>query len=67
MAEKCQWCGGTDTRGTCPRSIACPRCKGRPGGPCYRPSGHKAAALHSDRVRLAEATPEAAAEAADDG
>ena len=40
-------------RGTCPHSVACPRCKARPGRPCKRPSGH-ACEMHAERYRQTE-------------
>lgn len=52
---ECSWCGGeVDPSSTCPRAVDCPTCKGRAGGPCYRPSGHRATRLHASRVALAE-------------
>lgn len=57
MTERavCEWCGAeADVTTTCPKSIACPTCKAQPGHPCKRPSGHKAAQLHADRVQKAE-------------
>lgn len=50
----CEWCGGVDTKGTCPWSLACPDCHVKPGRRCKRPSGHEADTLHMARVRLAE-------------
>lgn len=53
--EACRWCGGlADPSTTCPRSIECPHCHAGPGAPCKRPSGHRAAELHGDRIRAAE-------------
>ena len=62
MAARCEWCGGEDAVGTCPRAVTCPTCQSGPGSPCYRPSGHRAARLHATRIALAEgaATPAAA-------
>jgi endogenous inhibitor of DNA gyrase (YacG/DUF329 family) len=54
-AVDCEWCGGAITDGsTCPRSLPC-SCGAKPGGPCYRPSGHKAPELHGERVQAAQA------------
>jgi hypothetical protein len=52
----CPWCGSTEWDGitVCPRSQRCPTCKAKPGAPCKRPSGHTAARLHVDRVKVAE-------------
>lgn len=55
MTAVCEWCGGLDTEGTCPWSLACPDCHAKPGTRCKRPSGHEADRLHMARVRLAEA------------
>jgi hypothetical protein len=52
--EPCEWCGSPAAEGTCPRSILCPTCKAAPGAACKRPSGHRAAVLHRDRIRMAE-------------
>lgn len=52
--DTCEWCGGHDTTGTCPRSITCPRCGAIPGAWCRRPSGHRADQLHAERIALAE-------------
>lgn len=50
----CTWCGGEDAQGPCPKSVTCPRCDAGPGSSCRRPSGHRAARLHSARIKLAE-------------
>lgn len=50
----CEWCGGAEAVGTCPRSITCPRCSSPAGAPCYRPSGHRAPVLHAERIAAAE-------------
>ncbi len=53
--ETCAWCGGFAKPGTtCPRSLPCPVCKAGPGNPCQRPSGHRAATLHVQRIEQAE-------------
>lgn len=50
----CQWCGGEDAAGTCPKSLECPSCHAAPGSSCKRPSGHRASRLHAERVAAAE-------------
>lgn len=52
--QPCAWCGSESAVGVCPKSIACQRCGAGPGSPCRRPSGHRAAELHADRIRQAE-------------
>ena len=39
---------------TCPRSTACPTCRAGARADCRRPSGHRAASVHVDRVYAAE-------------
>lgn len=57
----CPYCGGWAANGTtCPRSVECPSCHAAPGSPCKRPSGHRAARLHTPRVELAERSGEIA-------
>lgn len=38
----------------CPKSQPCPTCGASRGAPCTRPSGHRAAELHTERVLAAE-------------
>lgn len=45
---------GPSARGTCPHSIACPKCHAGPGKFCQRPSGHRAAEMHAERYRESE-------------
>ena len=48
-------CGcGPQARGTCPHSVACPRCHAAPGARCKRPSGHPAGEMHAERYRASE-------------
>jgi hypothetical protein len=49
--DPCPWCGGeADPTTTCPKSLTCPTCHAGPGSPCVRPSGHRAAQLHAQRI-----------------
>jgi hypothetical protein len=54
--ERCKWCGGENTVGTCPRAIECPTCGAAPGARCKRPSEHSGPmiAVHVARIEAAE-------------
>lgn len=54
--ERCKWCGGENTAGTCPRALECPTCHAKPGARCSRPSEHSGPmiAVHAARIEAAE-------------
>jgi len=55
--DRCQWCDAYPVPGSvCPWSISCPDCQVGPGRDCRRPSGHRAARMHSARYKATEAT-----------
>jgi hypothetical protein len=57
VARRCG-CGRRTLGETCPQVIPCRTCGqvgGRPGRPCFRPSGHQAADWHAARVAAAAA------------
>ena len=56
---KCEWCKGVSRGDVCPRSLECPSCSVKPGASCVRPSGHRAAQIHKDRIAAAYAIDDA--------
>jgi len=56
---KCEWCKGVTRGDVCPQSSECPTCLVNAGASCKRPSGHRAAELHKDRVKKAYAIDDA--------
>jgi hypothetical protein len=56
---KCKWCKGVSRGDVCPRSLECPSCSAKPGASCVRPSGHRAAEIHKDRINAGYAIDDA--------
>ena len=57
--RKCEWCNGTTRGDVCAMSLQCPTCSAKAGMTCKRPSGHKAAEIHKDRVKAGYAIDDA--------
>ena len=51
---ECKYCDGFSRGDTCYKAVACPTCKAGVGKSCLRPSAHRAAQIHADRVALAQ-------------